>query len=328
MSGGIAIVVQLFAFVVLRLVARDPRNAIAGWGLGALLRMVDARGVRTVRRESALAVSGRGARQSRDVFLSLDARRTTRAERQVMKTAARSPSSLALVRRRSRPTRARRATPPSRTATAARRAAARSARRREAAGRRRRHHHAAHHGQPPPRAAVSSNGRSSRARWSCRTGRRSASAPLTHRPLADEARRDDARLGAALLPSCSSRRARRRTRSTRTRSGARKASRQGSRRMVLYIRDKVILANVGPHGIRVRAGDADVLLHDPVREPARPHPVRVDGDGQHRRDGDARGDRVRRHRGRGHARARLALHQHDLLLEQGSADCRSGSSCS
>lgn len=38
-SGGIAIVVQLFAFVVLRLVARDPRNAIAGWGLGALLRM-------------------------------------------------------------------------------------------------------------------------------------------------------------------------------------------------------------------------------------------------------------------------------------------------
>lgn len=38
-SGAIALVVQLFAFVVLRLVARDPRNAVAGWGLGALLRM-------------------------------------------------------------------------------------------------------------------------------------------------------------------------------------------------------------------------------------------------------------------------------------------------
>jgi hypothetical protein len=38
-SGSVALVVQLFAFAILRLVARDPRNAIAGWGLGALLRM-------------------------------------------------------------------------------------------------------------------------------------------------------------------------------------------------------------------------------------------------------------------------------------------------
>lgn len=39
-SACVALVVQLFAFAVLRLVARDPRNAMAGWGLGALLRMV------------------------------------------------------------------------------------------------------------------------------------------------------------------------------------------------------------------------------------------------------------------------------------------------
>lgn len=39
-SAGVAVVVQMFAFAILRLVARDPRNAIAGWGVGALLRMV------------------------------------------------------------------------------------------------------------------------------------------------------------------------------------------------------------------------------------------------------------------------------------------------
>jgi hypothetical protein len=38
-SAGVALVVQLFAFGILRLVGRDPRNAIAAWGLGALLRM-------------------------------------------------------------------------------------------------------------------------------------------------------------------------------------------------------------------------------------------------------------------------------------------------
>ena len=37
-SAGIAMVVQLFAFAVARLVAR--KNVMAGWGLGALLRIV------------------------------------------------------------------------------------------------------------------------------------------------------------------------------------------------------------------------------------------------------------------------------------------------
>ena len=37
-SAGIAFVVQLFAFAILRLVARE--NVMAGWGLGALLRMI------------------------------------------------------------------------------------------------------------------------------------------------------------------------------------------------------------------------------------------------------------------------------------------------
>jgi hypothetical protein len=37
-SAWVAFVVQLFAFAVLRLVARQ--NVIAGWGLGAVLRML------------------------------------------------------------------------------------------------------------------------------------------------------------------------------------------------------------------------------------------------------------------------------------------------
>jgi hypothetical protein len=37
-SAGVAAVVQLFAFAVVRLAARD--NVIAGWGIGALARMV------------------------------------------------------------------------------------------------------------------------------------------------------------------------------------------------------------------------------------------------------------------------------------------------
>ena len=37
-SGWVAFVVQLFAFAVLRLTARE--NVISGWGLGALLRML------------------------------------------------------------------------------------------------------------------------------------------------------------------------------------------------------------------------------------------------------------------------------------------------
>lgn len=37
-SGAIAFVVQMFAFSVARLVARE--NVIAGWGVGALMRML------------------------------------------------------------------------------------------------------------------------------------------------------------------------------------------------------------------------------------------------------------------------------------------------
>ena len=37
-SGAIAFVVQMFAFTIARLVARE--NVIAGWGVGALLRLV------------------------------------------------------------------------------------------------------------------------------------------------------------------------------------------------------------------------------------------------------------------------------------------------
>ena len=37
-SAGVAVVVQLFAFAIARLVART--NVMAGWGLGALMRIV------------------------------------------------------------------------------------------------------------------------------------------------------------------------------------------------------------------------------------------------------------------------------------------------
>ena len=109
------------------------------------------------------------------------------------------------------------------------------------------------------------------------------------------------------------------TRGTRTNDGRPRGFADGIEAMVLYIRQEVALPNLGHHGEGYAPFILGPLLLHPVREPARPHSLRLDGDRQHLGDGDA-GDHHVLHGGvRGHARAGAGLHEHDLLLDQGPA---------
>ena len=151
-------------------------------------------------------------------------------------------------------------------------------------------HHAAHHGLVRARdpwfnahsRRRSASAATSRTATADRCGIRctsAASRSISRRPstwcfmLLAAMSRDVVLVGAARAQRAASRQT----------AGHPKGFAGGIEAMVLYIRNEVILPNVGPHGDSVRAVRPDAVLLHPTAEPARADSVRRDGHGQHLR---------------------------------------------
>ena len=87
---------------------------------------------------------------------------------------------------------------------------------------------------------------------------------------------------------------------------------------VLYMRNEVILPNVGHTWRALRPVPAHRVLLHPHDEPARSGALRIDRDGEHRGDGNPGYYHVHRGRSIRDDRVRAPLPQHDLLLEYGA----------
>ena len=146
------------------------------------------------------------------------------------------------------------------------------------------------------------------------------------RHVADEARRHAARRRAARVHRPDRRGARARAASSEERH-ARRDSRRGSRRWCCTSGRKSRCPTSAITATGTRRSSYAVLLH-PVRQPARAHPVRVDGDGQHLRHGDAGDHHLRRRRAGGHARAGASATSTRSSTGTRICRCACGSRCS
>ena len=84
-----------------------------------------------------------------------------------------------------------------------------------------------------------------------------------------------------------------RARAAHARDGRPKGFAAGIEAMVLYLRNEVVLPNVGPHG-EDTCRSCSRSSSSSCSQSARPDPVRLDGDGQHLGHGDARDHHVHR----------------------------------